>query len=207
MNSGESYRGAVLFNSILDRLHSIANTTVAAYCIIGPFGLLFDNFISLWIGCPLFKTRNVQMPDTPSFSSDKASRFFDIYLKYLINSSIPEKQQRWYVKRVEEFIKCQNGHKIKSLSSTDIENYFNMIGRQNRLKSWQFYQCVDAIRILYCQLLMTPVCQDVDWHKLRTPIKWHVDNCLSQNKPVLFRFNSQNKPTRTRISLFPISVH
>ena len=103
------------------------------------------------------------MSDTPSFTSDKASRFFDIYLKCLLNSSIPEKQQRWYVKRVEEFIKGQNGRKIKYLASADIENYFNMIGRQNRLKSWQFYQCIDAIRILYCQLLMTPVCQDVDW--------------------------------------------
>lgn len=103
------------------------------------------------------------MPVTPSFGSDKASRFFDIYLKCMINSSIPEKQRRWYVKRVEEFIEFQNGHKIKRLSSADIENYFKLIGRQNRLKNWQFYQCIDAIRILYCQLLEIPVCQDIDW--------------------------------------------
>ena len=99
------------------------------------------------------------MPDTPSFTSDKASRFFDNYLTCLNKSSIPDNQKRWYVIRLEAFIKAHKGHKIKSLCSADIENYFNLIGRQNHLKSWQFYQCIDAIRILYCQLLMTPVCQ------------------------------------------------
>ena len=38
-----------------------------------------------------------------------------------------------------------------------------MIGRQNRLAGWQFYQCVDAIRILYCAQLSSPACKDVDW--------------------------------------------
>ncbi len=32
------------------------------------------------------------MPDTSSFASDKASRFFDNYLNGLLKSSIPEKQ-------------------------------------------------------------------------------------------------------------------
>lgn len=38
-----------------------------------------------------------------------------------------------------------------------------MIGCQNRLSGWQFHQCIDAIRILYCDLLKTPICQAVDW--------------------------------------------
>jgi len=50
------------------------------------------------------------MSDSPSIVPDAASRFFDNYLKCLINASVPEKQRRWYVKRVENFIKNQNGH-------------------------------------------------------------------------------------------------
>lgn len=103
------------------------------------------------------------MSDFPLPGPEAASRFFDNYLKYLIDASVPEKQRRWYVKRVEEFIKAQNGRKIKSLSGTDISQYLEMIGRQNRLSGWQFRQIIDAIRILYCDHLKTDVCQEVDW--------------------------------------------
>ena len=109
-------------------------------------------------------TRKVHiMSDSPVNVPDAASRFFDNYLKCLNKASIPEKQRRWYVKRVEEFIKAQNGLKIKTLSGNDIAHYFETIGRQNRLSGWQFHQCIDAIRILYCDLLSTCVCQEVEW--------------------------------------------
>lgn len=104
------------------------------------------------------------MPDSPLSVPDAASRFFDNYLNCLIKASIPQKKRHWYVKRVEEFIKAQNGRKIKGLSGNDIAHHFEMIGRQNRLAGWQFYQCIDAIRILYCDLLMSQVCQDVNWN-------------------------------------------
>ncbi|MEW8328175.1 MAG: integron integrase [Candidatus Thiodiazotropha sp.] len=104
------------------------------------------------------------MKDASAIVHDPTARFFDNYLKCLINASIPEKQRRWYVKRLEDFIKAQNGHKIKALSVLNIHNYLEMIGRQKQLSGWQFHQCIDAIRILYCDLLQTPQCQEVDWH-------------------------------------------
>ncbi|MCU7928333.1 MAG: hypothetical protein KZQ97_18105 [Candidatus Thiodiazotropha sp. (ex Dulcina madagascariensis)] len=108
-------------------------------------------------------TWKVYRSDTSSIVPDPVSRFFDNYLKCLINASIPEKLRRWHVKRVNEFIKTQNGHKIKGLSGSDIDRYFEMIGRQNHLAGWQFHQCIDAIRILYCDLLKTQACQNVNW--------------------------------------------
>jgi hypothetical protein len=103
------------------------------------------------------------MSDSPAIIPDAASRFFDNHLDCLRKASIPEKQRRWYVKRVEAFIKAQNGHKIKTLSGDDIARYFEMIGRENRLSGWQFRQWIDAIRILYCDLLATPSARAVDW--------------------------------------------
>lgn len=103
------------------------------------------------------------MPHSISALPGAAARFFDNYLKCLTNASVPEKQRRWYVKRIEEFIRAQNGRKIKGLSTDDITRYLETIGRENRLSGWQFRQCIDAIRILYCQLLNTPVCQGIDW--------------------------------------------
>jgi len=103
------------------------------------------------------------MPDNTLTPSDAGARFFDNYLYCLHKASIPEKQRRWYTRRVEEFIKAQKGTKIKLLTATDIELYLDTIGRQNRLTGWQFYQCVNAIRILYCDLLASDTCQKVDW--------------------------------------------
>jgi len=57
------------------------------------------------------------------------------------------------VKRVEEFIKAQNGFKIKLISREGSDRYPEMTGRNKGLECWQFYQCIDAIRILYFQVL------------------------------------------------------
>jgi hypothetical protein len=48
------------------------------------------------------------MSDFPGIVPDAASRFLDSRLVCLRNASIPEKQGRWYVKRVETFIKVKN---------------------------------------------------------------------------------------------------
>ena len=88
------------------------------------------------------------MSDSPNSIVDPPSRFFSNYLIYLENASIPKKQRRWYVKRVEDFIAAQEGHRIKDPTSSDLTHYFEMLGRQNRLSGWQFAQCIDAIRIL-----------------------------------------------------------
>ena len=103
------------------------------------------------------------MPDSHVGVSDAASRFFDNFLNCLARASVPEKQRRWYIKHIEAFIKAHDGHKIKSLSGPDIHRYFELVGRQNRLAGWQFGQLIGAIRILYCGLLRTSACADIDW--------------------------------------------
>ena len=103
------------------------------------------------------------MADSSAAAPDAASRFFDNYLRCLIKASVPERHRRWYVKRVEEFIRAQQGRKIKSLSGTEVAEYLAGIGRESGLAGWQFRQCVDAIRILYCELLASPACRQVAW--------------------------------------------
>ncbi len=73
-------------------------------------------------------------------------------LACLAKAGVPEKRRRWYVKHIEYFIRAQNGRRIKTLTADDINHYFDVPGRQNQLKSWQFLQRIDAIRILYCEL-------------------------------------------------------
>ena len=93
------------------------------------------------------------MSDSPAAVPDAASLFFGNYLTCLAKASVPERQRRWYVKRVEEFIRAHEGRKIKTLIGSEIAEYLARIGGENRLAGWQFYQCLDAMRIIYCQHL------------------------------------------------------
>jgi integron integrase len=103
------------------------------------------------------------MSDPSPPGSRAASRFFDNYLRLLEKHAIPARQRRWYVKHVEDFIKTQNGRRIKSLSGADLTAYLDVIGREKRLAGWQFSQRITALRILYCELLRTPAADSVDW--------------------------------------------
>jgi len=58
----------------------------------------------------------VAMSDSFRSVPEAAARFFDNYLICLDKASVPEKQRRWYVRRIETFIKAYSGRKIKSLS-------------------------------------------------------------------------------------------
>jgi integron integrase len=103
------------------------------------------------------------MSDNSVCISKKSARFFDGYITCLDNQRIPENQKRWYVKRIEEFIKFRSAQKLKERTCSDIEQFFTITGRLKRLAGWQFYQYVDAIRILYCQLLNSSHCKEVNW--------------------------------------------
>jgi len=100
------------------------------------------------------------MTDSPLPRSDAASRFFDNYLAALHRLHVPEKQQRWYVKHVEDFIKAQNGRRIKTFSGPEMGAYLDVPSRRPGLRGWQFGQRVGAIRILFCGLVDSGVCRD-----------------------------------------------
>jgi len=100
---------------------------------------------------------------SPHTESNAAARFFDHYLLCLERAGVAERSRRWYVRRGEEFIKAQNGRKIKQLTAADLHAYFERLGRDRRLQGWQFAQCIQALRILYCEQLHTDVCAEVDW--------------------------------------------
>ena len=78
------------------------------------------------------------MYDTYSATPGVVALFYDNYLVCLQKASIPEKQKRWHVKRIETFIKAHSGRKIKSLAGQELSGYLEMPGRQNRLSGWQF---------------------------------------------------------------------
>jgi hypothetical protein len=103
------------------------------------------------------------MDDSVNIDQDAASRFWDRYINILAEQGVKENIRRWYVKRVEQYIRHYPDVRLRSHSSRHIEQYFTDLGRDGRLADWQIRQTVDAIRILFCDLLHSEPFAEVDW--------------------------------------------
>lgn len=102
--------------------------------------------------------------DGPHKPSDIAvRRFWDRYINCLDNQHIKKDVQRWYVRRVEQYIKHYEDKRLAQHTAEDLVNYFSWLGRQKQLQDWQFVQAVDAIHYLFCDLLAIQWCKEFDW--------------------------------------------
>ena len=95
-------------------------------------------------------------------SSDTVARFWDNYIKFLSDQGIKDTAQRWYVRRAEHYIQANKGRKLASHSPDDVNRYLQKLGREQRMKDWQFRQAVDAIRTLF-QVAGAGALKEVDW--------------------------------------------
>lgn len=85
------------------------------------------------------------------------------YIDLLSRQCIPENQQRWYVKRVEDFLKIYPGKKLQNFSPSDLEGYFQHRSRDKSLTGWQYRQIVDALQLLFVDLSATSLAKTFDW--------------------------------------------
>jgi integron integrase len=104
------------------------------------------------------------MDDSVNIDQDAASRFWDRYINILAEQGVKENIRCWYVKRVEQYIRHYPDERLRSHSSRHVERFFTDLGRDGKLADWQIRQTVDAIRILFCELLHSEPCAAVDWN-------------------------------------------
>jgi len=101
--------------------------------------------------------------ESPSPLDDRIARFWDRYLAVLDKHRVTPSAARWYVVRVEEYLKAAKGRKLLDHRPDDLVSYLHAVGRDQRLESWQMVQVVHALQLLFCQLLTVPWCGEVDW--------------------------------------------
>jgi hypothetical protein len=85
------------------------------------------------------------------------------YLDLLFQKRIPEQYRRWYVKRVEDFLKEHPGKSLREFSASDLEAYFQLRSRDTSLTAWQYRQMVDALQLLFVDLVATSLAKTLDW--------------------------------------------
>ncbi len=109
---------------------------------------------------------------------------------------MPQKARRWYVARVEAFLKELQPESVRQITAPEVEAFFQTMARDTRLEDWQFSQVVDAIRILLVDLAQAPGVKGVDWDYWKEAAR-----SLGQSHPTVARDNDlkatqgSNSPT------------
>lgn len=95
--------------------------------------------------------------------STKNKSFWEKYIDKTRQYNVPEKVVRWYVRRVEEYLKASNKEHLGQHSPEDVEQYLKDKGRIPLLKDWQFVQIVDALKILFLDIIQTEWAETFPW--------------------------------------------
>jgi len=90
-------------------------------------------------------------------------KFWDKYIGKLRINSVLTKSERWYVKRAEDYINAHNDLRLVFHNENTVTEYLESLGRNYRLTDWQFKQAVDAIKILFVDMLKAPWAGSFSW--------------------------------------------
>jgi len=96
-------------------------------------------------------------------STNKISRFWEKYISKTISYGIPQKATRYYVQHVENYLKAHDGRRLHTHTPEDVQTYLFAKGRIPQLKDWQYKQLVDALRILFVEMVKSPWAQGFSW--------------------------------------------
>ena len=99
---------------------------------------------------------------SPLARSEQIRRFWRNYLSLLEKNGIPEAARPWYRRRVQQFLDDSKGKRLRDTRPADVRAHMERIGRTG-LADWQFAQTADALRLLFCELLRTSWCDELDW--------------------------------------------
>lgn len=94
-------------------------------------------------------------------------RFWRNYLTILNNFSVPKGSRLWYRKHVENYIAAHPGLRLQHHLPSHVDNYLAAKGRIGDLQEWRFRQIVDALRLLFCELIQPQWARDYDWYHWR----------------------------------------
>ena len=86
-------------------------------------------------------------------------RFIDICRR----EHVPEPAMRWYVVRIERFLRAHPGREPDELGPDDVEAYLRAAGRSAQAPGWMFRQLAHALQIFWCYVIGAGWAQDFQW--------------------------------------------
>ena len=129
----------------------------------------------------------------PKDKDAQISRFWEKFIVKSERYNIKQKSVRWYVKHAEQYIKAHDS-RLSTHVALDIDKYLQEKGRNTNLKDWQFCQIVDALRILFVDIVASPWSAEYPWDERKsqaitlpethpTIARQPLDNDVQSNQP------------------------
>jgi hypothetical protein len=102
-------------------------------------------------------------------NQDRTGIFWSRYRNALAAQGLRDREADWCIKRAESFIKSAKGLLLKEHTAEDLRAYLCRQAVDGRLKDWQYGQMVDALRILFIQIVKSPWASDFPWDRWKEP--------------------------------------
>ena len=86
-------------------------------------------------------------------NQDRTDAFWARYRRALTAEGVRGKESDWCIKRAKSFIKSARGLRLKEHTAEDLRAYLCRQTIDGWLRDWQYGQMVDALRILFRQIV------------------------------------------------------
>ncbi len=96
-------------------------------------------------------------------NNDPFARFWDKYIEKTKSYGVNDKACRWYVKRCEDYIKAYSDIRLAEHDGQFVAKYLEDLGRKTFIQDWQLLQAVDALRILFIDVVKSKWAIDFAW--------------------------------------------
>ena len=96
-------------------------------------------------------------------NDESVPRFWDNYIYKTSSYNVKPKVARWYVRHAESYIKAHPHLRLSQHSAEQIETYLKEKGRNPHLQDWQFMQIVEALKILFIEMVKAPWAKEFPW--------------------------------------------
>ena len=95
--------------------------------------------------------------------AEKERQFWRRFHQKTIAYHVPPPARPWYQRHVEHYISAHPELRLAAHSSDTVSSYLDDLGRQGKLRDWQFRQAVEALKILFCEMVKVPWARDFAW--------------------------------------------
>jgi integron integrase len=102
-------------------------------------------------------------------NQDRTHAFWQRYRKALAGQGLRGKAADWSINRVEHFIRSAKGLRLREHTAEDLRTYLCRQAMDPRLKDWQYEQMVEALRVLFSEIVRSPWSKDFPWEKWKEP--------------------------------------
>lgn len=110
---------------------------------------------------------------------------WDEYIQCCLKLGVPERSVRWYVVRVERYLRTLHGSKPDDHGAKQVADYVASAGRHPQMQDWQFRQLIHALEIYFLHVRQAHWAKGFDW-------KYWSDSAreLERHHPTVARHNN-----------------